>query len=740
MHFLWYWGIFLSFVTYASAHGASAYTRYGTPLKALYGCSYQISKTATFCTAGKSYDIPCFCSNPNAFATFTGCLSITGRNTTSVIHKLFEYCEEEGNVTLTQEMYDGAFANYTKFATLPSDIEGFNASLPVDVPIKLNETLSALIVKSYDMFLDNYDYSLYYSAGILGYWLLVLLLGAITNWSKILFPGLVKSFTGKGSNLFRKYVTVPATISKKKSNEQKLWRYFDFLIPSRLESVITFGFIVVTIGLSSCNLHYIEGDPLFDSKFQVLNRYVADRTGIIATVIMPLLILFAGRNNFLQWITGWNFATFLVYHRWIARVDFIFALIHTLCWSRSLLAADMAETYLIWGSIAVIAGFIMFFHGILYLRRRWYEFFLLTHIIMAALYIAGTWIHVVELGYVWFMYPAVAVWVFDRVVRIGRLVVFGFPKADVILLADETLKVIIPKPKYWHSIPGGHAFIHFIRPSCFWQSHPFTFTDSVENKDSIVLYCKVKGGITHGLYQYLAAHPGKTTQIRVGVEGPYGEPTPARKYDLAVFIAGGNGIPGIYSEAVDAALRTKDKSNNMVKLYWVIREYRSLFWFYEELLELKKTKIQTTVYVTRPDSLAHLDEFHARLAFSPKESVSEKSIEVEVKDKEIIEKYTHIKDESSASFGSDKINEEEEAKSAIISIIKQELSHVKFVETRPAVEDIIKTEIEESPGSVAFVACGHPAMVDDVRYSVVQNIENPEHKRIEFFEQLQVWA
>ena len=60
---------------------------------------------------------------------------------------------------------------------------------------------------------------------------------------------------------------------------------------------------------------------------------------------------------------------------------------------------------------------------------------------MAALYIAGTWVHVEPFGYVWFVYPAVAVWCFDRLVRIGRLIAFGFPKAEITLLANDTLKL-----------------------------------------------------------------------------------------------------------------------------------------------------------------------------------------------------------------------------------------------------------------------------------------------------------
>ena len=54
-------------------------------------------------------------------------------------------------------------------------------------------------------------------------------------------------------------------------------------------------------------------------------------------------------------------------------------------------------------------------------------------------------------------------------------------------------------------------------------------------------------------------------------------------------------------------------------------------------------------------------------------------------------------------------------------------------------EQIVKEEVAESLGSTAFITCGHPVMVDDLRYAVSQNLDNGG-KRVDFFEQLQVWA
>lgn len=725
------------------------YSGYPAGKRTYSACSGVMLYTASFCPQimghrGSMAPPDCVCKNPNAMATMAGCYYILDRTGDKYLDVYIKNCKEY-NVTLTKSQIEGAYENYTKHAVWPTEIEGFNLSKPVNVPVKLNSTFTHLYADAYDVFLGNYENSLYYGAGALGYWLAVFLIAAVVNWSKVLFPGVVAQFTGPISNVWRKYITLPAAIRRKKTNEQKLLYIFDLLVPSRLETLIIFLFACLLIGVCAGGIYYVDNDPIFSSKKMALLRYTADKTGIVVSCIMPLLILFAGRNNFLQWLTRWDFATFIAFHRWVARYVFIMVLIHACCFTATFVqyhdyAEEIAETYVIWGTIATVAGGIIMFQGMLFLRRAWYEIFLLIHIIMAALFIGGAWIHVDELGYVYFYYATVAVWVFDRAVRLGRIAVFGFPKAEVILLADETLKVVIPKPSYWKSIPGGHAFIHFLRPSCFWQSHPFTFTETSDNGSKIVLYCKVKGGVTHGLYQYLAKHPGRTTNIRVALEGPYGEPTAAKRYSTAVFVAGGNGIPGIYSEVYDLAKRSPDNSKQVLKLFWIVREYRSLYWFYEELLALKNTRIQATVFVTKPSSHAYIEDFNNRIPYIKADLASSSGPDGEIVETnyEIAEKDSYKKKEKDLSFDEDA--DEVDDKSKIIDIIKSELSHITFQEGRPSVEKMVEEEIRESNGSIAFVTCGHPVMVDDLRYAVAHNLDKSDGKRVEFYEQLQVWA
>ena len=703
---------FLSWVFFATSVKAgknAKFQLYGD-ITYFYTCNLQISLSVSYCAT--PYNATCLCANKNALATYAGCLAFDNRNTTTAVNYMMNYCEENGNVTVEKDWYEKSYQYFLSNAKTEKEIPNFNKTIPINVPFKLDEAQMQLYQEGYNHFMGNYDDSLYYGVGALGYWLLIMLFGAIFHWSKFLFPSLTKKLTFKPINLWREYVSMPATFRKKKAEEFRFLKIFDSLIPTRFESIVIFFYYVYTIVTHAINMEALDNDPVFDSKYNAQIRYCADRTGITATIVMPLVFLYAGRNNFLQWLTGWQYQTFVAYHRHTARVMFYLVVIHAVLFTVALAdyySTDVKETYLIWGIIATIAGGIILVQAMLFFRRRWYEIFLFIHIVLAALWVAGAWIHVEELGYIWFVYPTVAVWCFDRAVRIGRLIVFGFPKAQVTLMANETLKVVIPKPRHWKSVPGGHAFIHFIRPTCFWQNHPFTFVESPDGK-SILVYCKVKGGITHSLYRYLSNNPGQTASIRVGVEGPYGEPTPARYADTAVFVAGGNGIPGIYSEVTDMASRMPKETKTVIKLYWIIREYKSLEWFRDELMELANTNIETTVYVTKPELCCSSTDDGSDDAGSKKEYVAH-----EIKAEG---------DESSQGPES----------------IRSRLCHVTFKEGRPCIKDMVETNLHESNGSVAFVSCGHPAMVDELRYFCSKNVDNSEKKRVDFYEQVQVWT
>lgn len=63
-----------------------------------------------------------------------------------------------------------------------------------------------------------------------------------------------------------------------------------------------------------------------------LTRYIADRTGIMSFANLLLIWVFAGRNNIFIWATGWSFAKFNIFHRHVAWIATLQAVVHTIAY------------------------------------------------------------------------------------------------------------------------------------------------------------------------------------------------------------------------------------------------------------------------------------------------------------------------------------------------------------------------------------------------------------------------
>lgn len=711
----------LYWVTCVAAYNVKTYLEYGVGGRTYYGCSAAVASQATFCKLALSggrggghhkrksnLNLSCFCLNVNALATVAGCYAFVGRNNSGDYNYFLKTCAKLG-YALDMDNMTYAYQYYVDNAETKKQIHNFSTSSVISVPLKLNTTAVELYINAYDEFYGNYDDSMYWGYGLVGYWVLLALVSAVANWGVIVFPGLRRTFDGRMSRFWRKYVLLPALGKRKRASLQRFGGLFDFLVPSRVESLAVFGFFWLLFTLCAGNIFYVENDPIMKSKTKALHRYVADRTGIMCILIMPLLLLFGGRNNILLWVTRWKFSTMIVFHRWIGRLVVLLALIHAICYTVLYVQAGsytrrMQAEFLVWGTTATVAGGIICFQGLLYFRRKYYDVFLVLHILLAVVFVMGAWFHIVRFKYTQVLYPSFAVWVFDRLVRVGRMVAFGAPKSTVELISDETLKVTVKRPSYWKPIPGGHAWVYFMHGLRFWQSHPFTY---VEEGDVIHFYCKVKNGITKSLYKKLAKLPGKSTSMRVCVEGPYGFSAPVTKHSDVEFLAGGSGIPGLLSELQELLRRSPD-SKQRLKFSWIIREVKSIAWMYSEFVKLKDTRTELTVYITRPDLLEGSDELASLFTSSDSDSNKEKDVE-KVRSGDVLEN------------------------------LHAEFPNIRFVEGRPDIKAIVTGAITEAASSVAFVTCGHPEMVDEVRYHCVDWIDKTE-KRVDYYQAMELWA
>jgi predicted ferric reductase len=226
----------------------------------------------------------------------------------------------------------------------------------------------------------------------------------------------------------------------------------------------------------------------FKRKEEILS-YIGYRTGHIGYALLPLVVLFSSRNNFLLWVTNWSYGTYLLLHRWVARIFAVQAIVHSITLlltyqGSGSYAAESIKPYWQWGIVATVLTCAMLILSVLYFRRIAYEVFLIIHIVLAVLVIIGCWYHVVlKWGYNFYdnwLYAAIAVWFFDRAVRVLRVLKNGMRYANVTEIGDNHIRVDVPGVR-WTIQPGhigyvGFPTLHPLRP---WENHPFSINSSV---------------------------------------------------------------------------------------------------------------------------------------------------------------------------------------------------------------------------------------------------------------------
>ncbi|KAK6457613.1 FAD-binding domain-containing protein [Scheffersomyces xylosifermentans] len=635
-----------------------------------------------------------FCDvlNQQALGSMAHCLVDNFNNSMKYVEPFLKSCS---SYTLTPDQFQQSYYNATDYLVDSNSIQEIGEPFyrPLRLPYEQVQQMFEAVYRSN----LNSNYGLWLGTTLVAYWFVIMFVAAVNHWSYFLFPNLIKSLHGPVSNTFRKYMILAPTAFQKHAQRQTRFKVIQWITPLRFESLIIMGwFILAVVFCAACINRPIQG-------FVALA--VGSRSGELMAFSLPVLVLFAGRNNFMQWITGWPYSRFLIFHRWIARTIFCLAIVHAV--TKSITLADfnsyefyMSEHFIRWGVVGIVCVGLLVTHSAQIFRNTNYEVFVLLHITLAAIFISAGWIHTSyeDINCAEYFYACVAIWVFDRLIRLFRLVAFGIQKATVELRADETLRVTVNRPSYWKPHPGAHAFIHFIKPTYFWQSHPFTLVDSVIEPNTITFYMKVKGGITHGLYKHLVQCPDKRDVLNVLVEGPYAQKLPLYKFDNVIFVAGGTGIPGLFYEALDMATR-KDTESKRIKLYWIIRQFKSIDWFYQELIKLRDTNVEPIIYVTN----------------------SQAGLDFEI-----------------GSFNSQD-NDGGDDSSILVSSLKRKLSFVEFRYGRPDVSEIIREEVAETDMSIAFATCAHPCIVDDARLAIMDSLGKDRSKRIELFEEMQEW-
>ncbi|KAK9449797.1 ferric reductase NAD binding domain-containing protein [Limtongia smithiae] len=681
--------LLLSLLTFVKAHD------YGNACYIM--CSSYIVGYYTTTTCGDDDDA-CQCTNYIYAESYALCLYEVcyEKEILDAWNLWIEDCMEDNNVSASGTYESNLAAGLADYVSSDS----VNDTIPA----------STAVMPEYDYFrkrylarfeiIHNAKWSEYFGNILNAYWGFVILCGAIKQVCDRFLPR-------NGSQLgivsvFRRYITLPAGFGSSHIEPIRLGKVPVWTVYLRWQIIVVFVFFSLSIIFIFVNMSVINGEPIYVYNSLMQTNNLGVRAGYLANEMLPLMFLFAGRNNILMWFSGFSFETFNIFHRWVARMMFIFTCVHGWTYTSFYLnvgsAYDAApDAYYLgdvvqdWGDmvgiIACVMAGCMMIQAAYVFRHHWYEVFLSLHMSLAAVFYAMVWYHIQANSYEEYMYCALAVWCFDRFIRICRIILAGpFTKATVTVHGDAVY--ISAKPSiHWRPTPGQYAFLYVLRHNA-WESHPFSIMESRDGH--YIFVAKAHAGMTKKMHKSVTKKSG-TDEVRVWIEGPYGFSHALYRYDTVLLVAGGVGITSIISYALDLKRRGGQRH---VILYWMVRNEISLNWTRQQLADVMEGgQIEVHLYVTGEADPSQ--------------------------DKE-------IPDSQSTS----ELEEKEVAALERLPILYN---------VRPDITQVIHDIVAAANSSVAVMACGPGSLADVCRSATTANVGNG-HGRVDYFEDAFTWA
>ncbi|KAK0121720.1 hypothetical protein ONS95_010006 [Cadophora gregata] len=256
------------------------------------------------------------------------------------------------------------------------------------------------------------------------------------------------------------------------------------IIPTRGQAMYIFLISFLNLILLLTPYVYHRPQASFLTRGAQTLSIVGNRAGSMAMGNVAVLFLFAARNSPLLYITDWSYGTYLLLHRWLGYWAIIQTIIHSFMLMAYYMAKDMykaefARDYWTWGIVATVCVCAMLPFSHLWVRQKFYEFFLLTHIALSLLFLIGYYYHIWYLytynwGYEIWMFVAGGIWGADRLIRVLRMAMQGSRTAIVTAIKDvegDYIRIDIQGKE----LKGGVAYLCF--PTLgwrFWETHPFS--------------------------------------------------------------------------------------------------------------------------------------------------------------------------------------------------------------------------------------------------------------------------
>lgn len=390
-----------------------------------------------------------------------------------------------------------------------------------------------------------------------------------------------------------------------------------------------------TISLLLIYLGFVLALEFIDNDVPGAQHYTAlgIRAGWLAIAQVPLLILLAGKNNLISFVTGVSYERLNVLHRWVSRMLLLLATLHMgyqnygwdqyglrqLEWSTDTCPPTGIATYaiLLWINLTTFAP----------MRNFSYEFFVVQHLITFFGFIIAIMFHLPSTALysrVWIYIPIV-LYFLDRVIRTSRYAYNNITPGHATLTALDggVTKVRVPVKHIRKWKPGSHVLLSIPRLG-LGQSHPATIASipSSHNND-LVFILKGHRGFTDRLIKSAnsstisllpstkqeSSNPQKT-HIAL-IDGPYGgSQSDFAAFDSVLLIAGSTGITFILPLLLDIAHRASSSRLPVrhISFVWVIKNVSWTSWISAELISTFQTlynagiETELKIFVTCDDT------------------------------------------------------------------------------------------------------------------------------------------
>ncbi|KAK7695500.1 hypothetical protein QCA50_000136 [Cerrena zonata] len=399
---------------------------------------------------------------------------------------------------------------------------------------------------------------------------------------------------------------------------------------------------------------------LFVDTQDLSSWFFEDRAAHFASCQLPLIVALAGKNNIISYLTGISHEKLNVLHRASARTCLILLWLHAICRAVNGLPAkfDFTHDWMQCGAVGLVAFTLATILSIRPIRNAFFEFFLVSHIILIAIFLVTGYIHARDPGYGDYIWSALVVWAFDRVLRASRLLWNNLvgrsserhhSTATVELLSEDTIRLTLRRTFNWKA--GQHAYV--ILPTVSelpFEAHPFTIasiphaldgTNGTKEKE-VSFIIRGRDGFTGRLRDHAVGNAGQST-VPAYIDGPYGCPPDLTQYSTCILIAGGSGVS--YTLPLLLNLVHKARAGNLstqrVIFVWAVRDAEHLKWISKVITEalvaarLTHLTVDPRIYITGPNCpipevpvLGHKDSLDGTI--TPSSNQSNEKIELPI--------------------------------------------------------------------------------------------------------------